>query len=50
MFVAKIGIQVTRFDAREFGQIIDNLLLCRYIIIDKWYAFIGSIPKFKLKI
>lgn len=44
MFIAEICIQIAGFDAREFGEIIDHLFLRRNVVIDEWYAFVGSIP------
>lgn len=42
MLVAEIGIQIARFDAREFGQVIDHLLLRRYVFVHERYTFVGA--------
>lgn len=43
MFIAEICVQIARFNAGEFRQIIDHLLLCRYVIVYERDAFFGSL-------
>lgn len=39
MFGAEISVQVSGFDSGEFREVIDDLFLGGYVIVDEWSAF-----------
>lgn len=43
VFLTEISIEVTRFDPREFRQVINHLFLRRNVIIDERSTFHGSL-------
>lgn len=49
MLRAEVSVEVTWLDTGELGEVIDDLLLCRDVIIDERGTFIWSLTKISLK-